>query len=185
MGMGHDATRADEYRGLFRDVYNDAVRFAMRRADPTDADEAVATAMTIAWRRFDRAPATLDARRAWVFGIVRKTLLNERRGRARRAALEVRVASHAELVHRDDHSAVDLRADLEAAWSTLSAQQQEALGLAVFEQLDASHAAKALGILPGTYRVRLSRARDALRVALDERSSAAAHTASRIAQEAS
>lgn len=166
MSMGADEDRAREYRALFRNVYDDAVRFALRRAEPEDADEAVATAMTVVWRRFSHAPKSLDARRAWVFGIVRKTLLNQRRSSARRAALAVRIASHADLVHRDDLSEVEFRADLAAAWSALSAQQQEVLGLAVFEQLDAATAARVLGVLPGTYRVRLSRARKALHAAL-------------------
>jgi RNA polymerase sigma-70 factor (ECF subfamily) len=185
MSMGQDEDRVDEYRTLFRDVYDDAVRFAMRRSEPDDADEAVAIAMAVVWRRFDHAPSSLDARRAWVFGIVRKTLLNQRRGTVRRAALAVRVASHVELAHRDDVSAVEVRADLAAAWASLPAQQQEVLALAVFEQLDAAAAARVLGILPGTYRVRLSRARKALQAALSGQSHPIAPIRAPIRQEAS
>ncbi len=61
---------------------------------------------------------------------------------------------------------VELLADLSAAWKQLSDAQQEVLALAIFEQLDAESAAAALGIRPGTYRVRLSRARSALRTLL-------------------
>lgn len=185
MSMGQNEDRADEYRTLFREVYDDAVRFAMRRSEPDDADEAVAIAMAVVWRRFDHAPSSLDARRAWVFGIVRKTLLNQRRGMVRRAALAVRVAAQAELTHRDDVSAVEIRADLAAAWTSLPAQQQEALALTVFEQLDAAAAARVLGILPGTYRVRLSRARKALQAALADRPQPIAPTRAPIRQEAS
>ncbi|GAA2175145.1 hypothetical protein GCM10009846_23930 [Agrococcus versicolor] len=185
MSMGQSEVRADEYRALFRDVYDDAVRFAMRRAEPDDADEAVAIAMAVAWRRFGDAPRSLDARRAWVFGIVRKTLLNQRRGTVRRAALAVRVAEHVELAHRDDVSAVEIRADLAAAWRSLSAPQQEVLALAVFEQLDAGAAARVLGILPGTYRVRLSRARKALQAALADRPRPVVPARAPIRQEAS
>jgi len=185
MSMGQSEDRADEYRALFRDVYDDAVRFAMRRSEPDDADEAVAIAMAVVWRRFDHAPTSLDARRAWVFGIVRKTLLNQRRGTARRAALAVRVAAHVEPAHLDDVSAVEIRADLAVAWRSLPARQQEVLALAVFEQLDAAAAARVLGILPGTYRVRLSRARTALQAALAARPRSIAPTRAPIRQEAS
>ena len=169
--MAHTQDRERAYRRLFADVYDDALRFALRRAEPTDAEEAVATAMTVAWRRFDRAPETSDARRAWVFGIVRNTLLNERRGTARRRALAVHLATHADRAEPamdTELQTVELRADLSAAWKQLSDAQQEVLALAIFEQLDAESAAAALGIRPGTYRVRLSRARSALRTLLTD-----------------
>lgn len=167
--MAHTQDRERAYRRLFADVYDDALRFALRRAEPTDAEEAVATAMTVAWRRFDRAPESFDARRAWVFGIVRNTLLNERRGTARRRALAVHLAAHADRAEPTTDTelqTVEFRADLSAAWKQLSDAQQEVLALAIFEQLDAETAAAALGIRPGTYRVRLTRARSALRTLL-------------------
>jgi RNA polymerase sigma-70 factor (ECF subfamily) len=185
MSMGGGEGRAAEYRALFRDVYDDAVRFAMRRADPADADEAVAAAMTIVWQRFDHAPESFDARRAWVFGIVRKTLLNQRRGATRRAALAVRVAENVELTHVDDVSSIELRRDLAVAWRTLSAAQQEVLALGIFEQLDPSDAARTLGVLPGTYRVRLTRAKKALQAALAHHAPSAAPLRALINQEAS
>ena len=171
--MGYSEDRERAYRHLFADVYDDALRFALRRAEPTDAEEAVATAMLVAWRHFERAPKEFDARRAWVFGIVRKTLLNERRGSTRRRALAVRVAEHAHRVHRAEDNElqiVEIRADLASAWKLLTAAQQEVLALAIFEQLDAESAAIALGIRTGTYRVRLSRARTVLRTLLTDTS---------------
>ena len=159
-------TREDAYRRLFADVYDDAVRFAIRRAPDLDADEAVSTAMLTAWRRLDDAPADLDGRRAWVFGIVRKTLLNDRRARGRRDALAVRVATDAELgvASSGGLAVTELRLDVVRAWRSLSDAQQEVLALAVFEQLDHARAATVLGIREGAYRVRLTRARWALRV---------------------
>lgn len=157
------------YRRLFADVYDDALRFALRRADAADAEEAVSSALMIAWRRFDRAPDSFDARRAWVFGIVRKTLLNQRRGAVRRKALAVRIADHASSDAADDLLAVEARADLSRAWKLLSARQQEVIALAAFEQCDAATAARTLGISPAAYRVRLSRARRALRAVLHDR----------------
>lgn len=166
INVSHSQDREAEFRVLFNDVYPDAVRFAMRRAESSEADEAVASAMLIAWRRFDRAPASLDARRAWVFGIVRNTILNARRSQVRRAALAIRVANELPLPGADDLAGVELRMDLAAAWRKLAPAQQEVLALSVFEQLDATNAARTLGILPTTYRMRLSRARRALREAL-------------------
>jgi RNA polymerase sigma-70 factor (ECF subfamily) len=55
------------------------------------------------------------------------------------------------------------RLDLAEAWTRLSAVHQEALALTVWDGLDAPRAALVLGISPVAYRLRLSRARKALR----------------------
>ena len=59
------------------------------------------------------------------------------------------------------------RVDLARAWRLLSEVHQEALSLAVFEDLNAPQAAAVLGISPVAFRLRLSRARRALRLLLD------------------
>ncbi|MFF4779218.1 RNA polymerase sigma factor [Microtetraspora fusca] len=62
-----------------------------------------------------------------------------------------------------DADLVAWRVDLARAWSRLSAVHQEALALTVWDGLDAPRAAQVLGISPVAYRLRLSRARKALR----------------------
>jgi len=153
---------------LYEAVYPDLVRFVQRRAHPDHADDVVADAFLVVWRRLDELPSRYDDARAWVFGITRNILLNEQRGEQRRRALGVRVAQTTTLLHTDP--ATDLvvsRVDLGKAWSLLSEVHQEALGLAVFEELDAPRAAAVLGISPIAFRLRLSRARRALRLHLD------------------
>jgi RNA polymerase sigma-70 factor, ECF subfamily len=59
--------------------------------------------------------------------------------------------------------------DLAAAWNLLSEVHQEALALAVLDELTAPQAAVVLGISPVAFRLRLSRARRALRAHLDHR----------------
>ena len=63
----------------------------------------------------------------------------------------------------DGADAVAARVDLALAWSQLSPTDQEALGLTVFEGLTSDQAGAVLGITATAYRVRLSRARAALR----------------------
>lgn len=80
-----------EFRAFFADVYADALRFASRRTAPDRAEDAVAEAMLVAWRRFGDAPAAAGDRRAWLFGIVRNTVLNVNRAVARRTALAMKL----------------------------------------------------------------------------------------------
>jgi RNA polymerase sigma-70 factor (ECF subfamily) len=59
------------------------------------------------------------------------------------------------------------RIDLGRGWRLLSEVHQEALGLAVFEDLTAPQAAAVLNISPVAFRLRLSRARKALRLLIE------------------
>ena len=169
--------REERFRSLYADAYEDVLRFAQRRVDPAQAEDVVAEAFLVAWRRIEDAPASHGDRRAWLFGIARHCLLNARRGQGRHRALAVRLAdADAATGHgRDlDAETVALRLDLVAAWSTLSAPEQEALALSVFENLDSRQAGRVLGVTAVAYRLRLMRARHALGRGLDRPRSSAA-----------
>ena len=171
-----------EYRAFFADVYADVLRFAQRRTTNAEqAEDAVADAMLVAWRRFGDAPKRSGERRAWLFGIVRNTMLNAARSETRRSALTVRLIDEPAQFASDDHAqAVAQRVDLARAWGRLEPDQQEVLALAVFEQLSAAEAAIVLGISSVAFRTRLARARRKLHSYL----TSPAITATFIAQEA-
>ena len=162
--------REARFRAIYADAYGDVLRFAKRRVHPSQAEDATADAFLAAWRRLDDAPNKPDDVRAWLFGIARNCLLNTRRGQGRRDALAVRVAEttpSATLAGGSDADLVARRIDLAAAWRRLSETDQETLSLAVFEDLTSPQAARVLGISPVSYRLRLLRARRALRRRLD------------------
>lgn len=122
----------------------------------------------VVWRRLQDLPLTQDDARAWIFGIARNLLLNEVRGEQRKRALGVRLANAAVPPLADQTAeGVVRRVDLSRAWRRLTETHQEVLALAVFEQLNAPQAAAVLGISPVAFRLRLSRARHALRLHLD------------------
>lgn len=153
---------------LYEAVYSDVVRFVQRRADSDRAEDVAADAFLVVWRRLDDVPRARDDARAWVFGITRNILLNERRGEQRRRALGVRLADTATSPHCDPEAeALVNRVDLSAAWRLLSEVHQEALSLSVFEGLRAPQAATVLDISSVAFRLRLTRARRALRLHLD------------------
>lgn len=162
---GHDQVVRDletRFVEVYEAAYTDLVRFAARRGDPGHAEDIVAEAFTIAWRRSADLPRGLDEARAWLFGIARNLLMAKHRKDAHALAVRVcdpRDPSAAELGHED---AVISALDLVAAWGRLSAGHQEALSLTVWEGLTSAQAATVLNISPVAYRIRLSRARKAL-----------------------
>lgn len=147
---------------VYEATYADLVRFVVRRAGIEVAEDIAAEALTVAWRRSSDLPEDHDEARAWLFGIARRLVLAHHR--TSRGALPVLLDEHAVAGHDD---AVAVMTDLVRAWQRLSARHQEALSLTVWEGLTGAQAAEVLGISAVAYRVRLSRARTALRALLD------------------
>ena len=173
MGMTRTSSAPDReqtFRSLYEAGYPDLMRFVQRRAHPDHAEDVVAEALLVVWRRLEELPRHHDDARAWVFGIGRNILLNNARSEQRSRSLGVRLtdatASSAARIDVDTDLVVS-RVDLARAWALLSEVHQEALGLAVFEEMNAPQAAAVLNISPVAFRLRLSRARRSLRFHLD------------------
>jgi RNA polymerase sigma-70 factor (ECF subfamily) len=61
--------RAEAFRALYESAYSDLLKFVQRRTETANAEDVVAEAFLIVWRRFSEVPAREDDARAWVFGI--------------------------------------------------------------------------------------------------------------------
>lgn len=155
------------FRAAFTACHGDVLCFARRRTDPERAEDIAAETFLVAWRRITDLPEDPGDARAWLFGIARNCLLNDHRAQRRRDGLLVRLADPATAplspVLADTADATALRIDLAAAFSRLSATDQEVLALVIFEQLTTAQVGTVLDLTPGAVRVRLSRARAALR----------------------
>ncbi|WP_350275492.1 sigma-70 family RNA polymerase sigma factor [Kribbella sp. HUAS MG21] len=158
--------RAERFVALFEATYADLVRFAQRRVPAPQAEDIVAETFLVAWRRTDELPIGLADARPWLFGIARNVILNSHRGARRQLAVAVRLAETAPSALDDDAELVARQVDLTRAWGRLTAVHQEALALSVLDDLTAPQAAAVLGISPVAFRLRLSRARRALRALL-------------------
>jgi RNA polymerase sigma-70 factor, ECF subfamily len=145
----------------FREVFSNlgAVTAYARRRGSRDPDGIAAEAMTIAWRRLDDVPA--DDPLPWLYGTARNLVLAE----ARRSAPSAPATAGGEHV---DQPPVDLDPSLERALRGLSQLDREALLLVAWEDLTPGQAAKALGVSPVAFRVRLLRARRRLQASLEE-----------------
>lgn len=177
-------TREERFRALYGETYEPVLRFVRRRLGldrQAGADDVLAEAFLIAWRRLEDVPTREGEALPWMYAVARNCLLNAHRSGQRQDALAVRVMTLAPPPDSTDFPTAEanLRMDLAAAWQTLTAGDQEVLALALFEDLTSRHAARVLGTTAAGYRMRLSRARRALRLCLDLRP-ARSHTAANV-----
>ncbi|MFG3349408.1 RNA polymerase sigma factor [Streptomyces sp. NPDC048018] len=116
---------------------------------------------------------TYDARRgapvAWLYGIARNVISAHFRGSTRESHAVARITGR-RLLDDEDISAIEGRIDaaraarrMAAAHAALSDPLREVLDLVVLDGLTTREAARALGITSASARVRLHRARKALR----------------------
>jgi len=138
-------------------------RYAIRRASPEEAEEAVSETMLFLVQHPERIPN--GGERSWAIGVCRKMLANLRRKRTRREGLIGRFIrdlippSPPPLVRRDE--------ELASALATLPASDREALLLAVWDELPPREIAKVLGISPNAAAIRVHRAKRRLRERLE------------------
>jgi RNA polymerase sigma factor (sigma-70 family) len=160
MTLEVDRQAAEErFRTVF--AHLGAVTGYARRRGSKDADALAAEVMTIAWRRLADVPA--DDPLPWLYGTARNLVLAEARVSARAAGSSI---------HEPEPVAAapeprELDPELARALRSLSQLDREALLLVAWEDLTPSQAARALGINPTAFRVRLLRARRRLRASLN------------------
>ncbi len=130
-------------------------RYALRRLDPAAADDALAEAFLVLWRRLDDVPA--GAELPWSYGVLRHCVANEARSARRRAGLLVRLSGQA----TSPQPAPDDSGDpaLSAALTRLRPAEQELLRLWAWEDLAPADIALVLGTTTNAVNIRLHRAR--------------------------
>ena len=74
------------YRRLFDDYHRDIYAYCRRRTDAQTAADCAAETFLVVWRRIDDVPHG-ESSLQWLYGVARKTLSNEFRGRGRRQRL--------------------------------------------------------------------------------------------------
>ena len=138
--------------------------FALRRANPEDADDVVAETFLVAWRRLDDLPSDPLP---WLLGIARKVIATNRRGDQRKGHLHGRLHDQASEVLLQ-HPSVE-RLETARAFNSLSEKDRETLMLIGWDGLTVTQAAEVVGCSTASFSVRLHRARRRLaqRIELD------------------
>ncbi|MEV0392314.1 RNA polymerase sigma factor [Polymorphospora rubra] len=166
-------TAADRQRltDLFR-RHGDAIHaYVLHRLGGEDAEDLVAEVFAVAWRRL--AEIKVGEERPWLFGVARRLVMQHRRHRADRAALQVRLLSE---TGSDDGPGSDPatteRAEVVAALAKLPEADREVLLLRYWYDLSGRESAKVLGCTTATFAVRLHRARRRFRRTYEDGSTA-------------
>jgi DNA-directed RNA polymerase specialized sigma24 family protein len=139
---------------MYREHEPAVLAYALRRASVEVAQDAVAEAFLVAWRRLDALPAQPLP---WLIGATRKALANQRRSVVRQRQLADRVASDAQTKARVDVMLSGSRVG--EALSRLAGIDRETLMLIGWDGLTPSEAAASLGCTAVAFRVRFHRAR--------------------------
>jgi RNA polymerase sigma factor (sigma-70 family) len=147
----------ERFQGVFSHL--GAVTAYARRRGSSDADAVAAEAMAIAWRRLADVPQADPL--PWLYATARNLLLAE----ARRGSGSTLLREPEQNVASPDAFLLDPL--LEQALRSLRTLDREALLLIAWEDLTPSQAARALGLSPSAFRVRLLRARRRLRARLE------------------
>ncbi len=155
--------RRARFEAVMEAVYEPLQRYALRRCDAATADDVIADALLVVWRRLDEIPA--DAVLPWCYRVAGNCLANQRRSTQRALRLSARVAALEPPAAQDEPSTPD--PVLHAALARLSPSDQEVLRLWAWESLTPSEIAVALDVSPNAVSIRLHRAKQHLKAALE------------------
>ncbi len=165
--MGRDP---DLFEAFYREHVEAVQRFVARRvADPHLVADLTAEVFLAVIRSAHTYRAERGSVVGWLYGVAHNVVSAERRRRAREHRAHERVAGRRELTG-EDVARIEDRIDAEAharalgaAMDRLSGGERAVLELVVLDGLTVKDAAHALGVAPVTARVRLHRAKRALR----------------------
>jgi RNA polymerase sigma-70 factor (ECF subfamily) len=152
-------SRRARFELFYRSHYEELLAFALRRANPTEAEDIVAETFLVAWRRLAEIP---EDPLPWLFGVARHVLHNHTRSHRRREALVARLGHRQSPTHADSWNPVEeslAETEILDAFSKLPKMDREVLSLVAWEGLTPARAAVALSCSPATFSVRLHRAR--------------------------
>ncbi|MCH5672003.1 RNA polymerase sigma factor [Streptomyces gilvus] len=160
------------FSAFYEENFEAVLSFVTRRtADPHLAADLTADVFVAALEAADRYDARQGAPIAWLYGIARNVMSSHGRGSVRELRAVARLTGR-RLLESEDIAALEERIDAERAvrelaerHSALSEPLRAVLDLVAVDGLTPREAAQVLGLSQATIRVRLHRARRALRTA--------------------
>jgi len=169
-GSEYAEERRRRFEALAAEVVDPLRRFLARRTDPATADDALAEALLVCWRRLEEVPGDPLP---WAYGVARRCLANAERGarRQQRLAAKVAVLDPPPVSMPGPEDGGD--PELAEAFASLRAEDAELLRLWAWERLTPAEIATVLDITANATSIRLHRARERLKETLLARKTAA------------
>ena len=149
--------RERRFDELARAVAQPLRRYVVRRTDPDTAEDVLADALLVLWRRLDDVPA--DAALPWCYGVARRCLANAERAARRRGRLAERAAGIHGPQPAQGHEEDPRIEEVHTALARLGEEDRELLRLWAWEELSPAEIAMVLGVTPNAVSIRLHRAR--------------------------
>jgi RNA polymerase sigma-70 factor (ECF subfamily) len=157
---------------FYRQNFDSVLGFVTRRTDSVHlAADLTADIFLTALEQADSYDARRGVPAAWLYGIARNVLASHFRGSARERQAISQIAGH-RMLDEQDVAAIEARIDAARAarqlaelHAALTEPLRAVLDLVAVDGLSTREAAQALGISTATVRMRLHRARKALRSA--------------------
>lgn len=157
------SSREERFHDLVVPAGDAVLAYLRRRIDgPADAADLLAQVFEVAWRRIDDVPEDEAAARAWLIGVARRLLANQRRGQVRREALSDRLANHLASLPPVPAPSAEAIAVMRAL-ERMSPKDRELLTLVGWDRLSTNEIALVLSTSPSAIRQRLVRARQRFR----------------------
>ena len=128
----HPTGARDRLEAIYKAHYPAIHQYAVRRTDsPDDAADMISETFLITWRRIADMPEG-DAARLWLYGVARRVLANQRRGRSRSAGLAERLRSELSVARPSVSDGPNPVRDM---FDDLPGRDREVLALAYWENL--------------------------------------------------
>ncbi len=147
------------FQEIYRAHQRQILAYFLRRTDATSARDGASETFLTAWRRIDDLPAG-DSALPWLYGVSRKVLANQRRGRDRYAALGQKL-NHVGSQDEPSPEVVVLRRaedkEMLDAVARLRPADQEVLRLTVWEELPHAQVGEVIGTSAHAVTQRLHR----------------------------
>ncbi|GAA3808755.1 RNA polymerase sigma factor [Cellulomonas soli] len=156
-----------EFDALYRATRGELTWFATQRTDPCTAQDVISEVFLVAWRRWGEIPVGDSRRRAWLYGVAKNLLQQQRDQRDRSNRLTVRLSAQPEDMTGDPASRIVDEVAVAGLLATLTPQQRAVIELVVLAGCTSTEAAAVLGCSITTVTSRLARARTRLRTAMN------------------
>lgn len=160
-----DVSRRERFEALVPGLVEPLRRYLVRRTDPETAEDVLADALLVCWRRVEELP---DEPLPWAYGVARNCLRNAERSVRRQERVVARVLAVDPPREAEPETETARDIELTLALSRLTQEEVELVRLWAWERLAPSEIATVLEITPNAVSIRLHRAKEKLRRLLDK-----------------